>query len=63
MLTNNEKAMPLHGPYTPQAGGLLTDEIDTAEHFKKKKMVRDGSHVHEIWTSLPPPRDVHISRT
>jgi hypothetical protein len=33
MLTNNEKAMPLHGPYTPQAGGLLTDEIDTAEHF------------------------------
>jgi hypothetical protein len=26
-------------------------------------MVRDGSHVHEIWTSLPPPRDVHISRT
>jgi hypothetical protein len=34
MLTNNKKEMPLHGPYTPQPGGVLTDEINTAEHFK-----------------------------
>jgi hypothetical protein len=33
-LTSNKKETPLHGPYTPQAGGVLTDEIDTAEHFK-----------------------------
>jgi hypothetical protein len=34
MLTNNKKETPLHGPYTPQTGGVLTDEINTAEHFK-----------------------------
>jgi HKD family nuclease len=34
MLTNNKKETLLHGAYTPQPGGVLTDDINTAEHFK-----------------------------
>ena len=43
---------PLHGHYTLQPRGVLTNDIGTAENFKLNKMVFFESHVREISTYL-----------
>ena len=51
---NNINKSPLHGLYTPRPGGASTKAIDAADLLKKIKRSFFESHVHEIWTSLPP---------
>src|ERR1700676_765797 len=62
-LNKNDNMMPLHGHYTLQPRGVLTNDIGTAENFKLNKMVFFESHVREISTYLGGGGgDVHFSR-